>query len=564
MSTRNAFNVVVLLCSIASIDGCEKGKKESAGFQAASPLPLCVESKLAGVSPDGAEVADHRGFQLPTIDYPAGESPDDWGLPLTLQVDATGRVTCYLAQDDFDRSRVINQRRQAVLQAASGWSYRPFQRDGKPVNAIVREQVYEQISRANPENLPEVPLSDIAFSLSRSGCYGTCPSYRVEIRGDGEVVYEGGPYVDVQGRHAYRISPQAVAELVGIARRDGIWGLSGSYRAQITDNPTYVLKLKAGASSRTIEDYVGERAGMPNVIHDFEEAVDRISRAGEWTRLSMMAVERLQSEGFDFTSKESADLLVRALANSDGNDQQAMLKLIELGAPLSGGNPYGPMIGGVDTSAIDQALLNHREQIVGPLLQRGVLDTGGRPDQAKLDKAFRDAIRGGRLSLVEALWDQHADRPHPALTFRDANNEAKAVKQSPVTLLLSKPYRDEGWQGLEIAKWLQGKGCDLKAHGADGNTLLHVAVDANDPEFARYLLEQGVDPSAPGRFGLPALGGATDEDMALLLLKAGSEWQMDDQGKGFLRYAKDQHWGRVMAWISAHPLPRTMPPAASP
>lgn len=565
MPTRNAFKVVVLFFSIASIDGCAKeGKMESAGTLAASPMPLCVESELTGVSPDGAEVETHREFQLPTIAYPVGERPDDWGLPLTLQVDATGRVTCYLVKDDFDRTRVIDQRRQALLAAASGWRYRPFRRDGKSVDAIVREQVYEEISPSNPEKLPDVPLSGISISLSRSGCYGTCPSYLIEIHGDGEVVYVGGSYVDVLGRHSYRISPQAVAELVGIARRDDIWGLSGSYRAQVTDNPTYVLKLKAGASSRTIEDYVGKRAGMPEVIREFEEAVDRIGRADEWTRLSTMAVERLQSEGFDFTSKESADLLVRALANDNGNDQQAMLRLIELGAPLSGGNPYGPMTGGVDTSAIDQALLNHREQVVGPLLQRGVLDTEGRPDQEKIDKGFRDAIRGGRLSLVETLWDQHADRPHPALMFRDANDEAKVVKQSPVTLLLSKPYGDKGWQGLEIAKWLKGEGCDLKAHGADGNTLLHAAVDANDLAFAKYLLEQGVDPSTPGRFDLPALGSATGEEMALLLLNAGSEWGMDDNGKGFLRYARDQHWGRVMAWISAHPRSRITPPASSP
>ena len=70
-----------------------------------------------------------------------------------------------------------------------------------------------------------------------------------------------------------------------------------------------------------------------------------------------------------------------------------------------------------------------------------------------------------------------------------------------------------------------------------------------DIKFVRYLLGQGVDVSAPGQFDLPALGSAQDEDIALLLLQSGSDWKMDDNGAGFLRFAGGQHWGRVTAWI---------------
>jgi len=37
------------------------------------------------------------------------------------------------------------------------------------------------------------------------------------------------------------------------------------------------------------------------------------------------------------------------------------------------------------------------------------------------------------------------------------------------------------------------------------------------------------------------------------LLEAGTDFSlMDDDGHQFLRYAKDNHWGRVVAWLKNH------------
>ena len=124
---------------------------------------------------------------------------------------------------------------------------------------------------------------------------------------------------------------------------------------------------------------------------------------------------------------------------------------------------------------------------------------------------------------------------------------------SPVTLLLShEPYQTTPWAGLEITKWLTAKGCDIHAHGADGRTLLHIAAHAGDVNMVRYVLDQGIAASTPGRFSLPALGNTNDEDIALMLLQEGTDIStMDDGGTRFRRYAISNHWGRVIAWLDA-------------
>jgi hypothetical protein len=58
--------------------------------------------------------------------------------------------------------------------------------------------------------------------------------------------------------------------------------------------------------------------------------------------------------------------------------------------------------------------------------------------------------------------------------------------------------------------------------------------------------------STPGQYGLPALGSAQDEDVAMTLLVAGTDFpRMDDAGHQFRRYAEGNHWARV-ALLSAH------------
>ncbi|HEV8693032.1 MAG TPA: ankyrin repeat domain-containing protein, partial [Lysobacter sp.] len=111
-------------------------------------------------------------------------------------------------------------------------------------------------------------------------------------------------------------------------------------------------------------------------------------------------------------------------------------------------------------------------------------------------------------------------------------------------------YQKTPWDGLQIAQWLAAQGCDLKAAAANGTTLLHIAAEAGDAASVRYLLAQGLDASTPGEYGLPALGSVTDEDVALILLEAGTDLsKLDD----FARYAEGNHWLRVTAWLKAHP-----------
>ncbi|MEJ1096016.1 DUF6438 domain-containing protein [Pseudoxanthomonas sp. CCNWLW206] len=517
-------------------------------------LSVCTDRQLLVPKVEGKQVETHRNGQLPSINYPFGTAREDWGLSLTLRIDESGKVACYVAKDTFDRPQELNAKRLAALQSLADLRYQPFERNGKAVAVLIEEQVREEELPEKSIPLPDVPLEEVHISLERTGCYGTCPSYRVDIYGTGRVVYCGSRYVDVQGEHEFFVPKDEVRRLVASLRDKNLWSVRSEYNAPITDNPTYVLTLRMGKQSKTISDYVGEMVGMPATVSQFEDEVDKAARTDKWVHLTTESLSSLQAAGFPFDTQKGAELLARAVSSDETQDQAAMLELVKLGAPLIvTGEPEAGFMS-APGPLLESALRNHRDLLLTPLVDRGLLDTRGKRDQAKIDAAFKAAVEGGRLDAVKTIWGVAGTRPHPALSFDDdAGDPEKNAKRSAITLALRRPYGDDDWEGLAIARWLVEQGCDIKARAANGDTLLHIATEAGDVEFVRYLLDQGLDASTPGDYDLPALGSAQNEEIAMMLLRAGTDFKlMDDEGGQFLRYAKDNNWGEVVAWLEQH------------
>ncbi|MFC3815174.1 DUF6438 domain-containing protein [Lysobacter sp. GCM10012299] len=525
----------------------------------APAIGACTAEQLLGAVPEPDEVEAHRGAPLPVISYPFGTEQDLWGMELTLRVDEGGRVVCHGQLGAFGQPLNITPPRREALNAI--W-YAPFVRNGRAVPAIVKERVAEQELAETHVSLPSAPQDQIRISLERTGCYGSCPQYRVQVQGDGLVTYQGGEFVDVAGRHQFRVPRGEVTALIDSLRAKDLWSLRSGYRSGITDHPTYVLTFEIGGQVKQIEDYVGQMAGMPPLVTAFENEVDKVARTDKWIRISTESVDALAAEGFRFDSADGAEMLARAVANDEGKDDLAMARLIELGAPISGAEPSRYLLGSHGPSVLGDALRAQRVAVVQALIAEGALATNGKPDQAKIDAAFRDAIAGGSLALVRMIWDVPGAGVHPALTFDDKPEDGRPDdgklaqgKRSAVSLLLTHPgwSKTERWEGLEIARWLELQGVDIHASRADGDTLLHIAAEADDARFVRYLLDRGLSASAPGTYGLPPLGSVGDEEVALLLLEAGTDMsQMGD----FAGYARDQHWQRVVAWLKDHPAAR--------
>jgi hypothetical protein len=208
-----------------------------------------------------------------------------------------------------------------ALAVVRALTYRPILRNGIALEAQTDEYVrilpLEKVP-ATRVAFPEVnDLSSVEFSLKRTQCLGSCPSYEVRITGDGVVRYSGGAYVSVEGKHADRIEIEEVRRLLAVFRKADFYSFDDEYLFNITDSPAFTVEIKIGAAVKSVTDYAGEQVGMPLSIKSLEEDLDETAETSKWLTGNSETVPSLRKEGFNLKSKAAGLILTRVAASGD-------------------------------------------------------------------------------------------------------------------------------------------------------------------------------------------------------------------------------------------------------
>src|SRR6185312_2245551 len=70
--------------------------------------------------------------------------------------------------------------------------------------------------------------------------------------------------------------------------------------------------ISVDGKEKQVEDYVGSWVGMPAIISDLEDAVDKVARTDRWLQGSEGLVDSLKDEEFDFTTFQAQAMLKQA------------------------------------------------------------------------------------------------------------------------------------------------------------------------------------------------------------------------------------------------------------
>jgi len=419
------------------------------------------------------------------------------GVSVRVTVDANGAVLSAVA--DKNVSADIKSR---VESAAKTTQYRPFERNGRPVRATFEEQV----GVLPPELVPKrhVPFptihdwNSIRITLSRTACFGTCPAYRVEIHGNGTVLYEGQMYVALTGTHRGSIGKETVSELVEAFRNIDYYSLQDEYVWGATDLPTYETSIAIDGKSKAVKDYAGEQVGMPLSVSTLEMEIDRLVDTERWTKGNQNTAKTLLQEKWNFKTSEAVETLAKI---AESGNAEAVSDLLALGVPLDASRKAA-------TKTLVQAGL--RGDV--PMLQ-AILDAGGAKNQDGINAALLAAASAGRLETFRLLIDAGAN---PIATDKSERNLLMAAAGSGVPAVVQ-----------EVLAFNP----DVNARAAQGRTALMEAVglhygierkEVNRAEVVRMLLEQGADTSLQDEEGNTALIECQDADAALILIRHGA------------------------------------------
>ena len=121
-----------------------------------------------------------------------------------------------------------------------------------------------------------VDLSTLKIKLERGPCYGECPVYTVEIRGDGSVSYSGDGFVAISGHHRAMIPKASINQLLAAFREARFFSLLDSYALDAKDDPTSTISISFDDHTKTVFDESGFEAGMPEAAAQLEALIDTL------------------------------------------------------------------------------------------------------------------------------------------------------------------------------------------------------------------------------------------------------------------------------------------------
>jgi len=461
---------------------------------------------------DRQEIGSHLIGEAPVIrmawvDLTRHSGGGFWSFQIKVGTD--GRV----AQAVF-KEGPIAYRKEAV-HAAKALRFKPFERNGHAVPVQFDYEISgrsEDYAGPSDRSFPRDPdPRQVRIALRRTSCFGTCPDYWVELRGDGQVTYWGAGHVVVEGEHRWHVSPVAVARLLELFRKTDYFKLEGYYKVEVTDLPTYVTRLSLGQHKKFVLDYGGDGAALVNVhsdaagprmppaVTELEHAIDNVAGLSSWVQGDENTLAALRKAKWNFRSQAAGrglHQLVRDCKIGLASD------FMEAGAPIN--------VQGWGLSTMGWAAHCGNLKLVRLLESKGAL-TRRRDAQAFLEAA----VRSGYPDFVEIAL-KHG-----------ANVKGTGVDGIPLTMVAADAFisdlerpSDTTLDLARVISRLIAAGADPNARDKEGNTALHEAMDA---AIARALIVGGADPNARNASGETPLFNKYSSETMPALVEAGAD-----------------------------------------
>jgi ankyrin repeat protein len=335
---------------------------------------------------------------------------------------------------------------------------------------------------------PIVNSSTLRMTLERGHCLWACPSYRVEIHGDGSVLFYGEESVVLAGPHRTAIPKASVERLLAAFRKARFFSLLDTYSAPITDSRTYTLSISFDDHRKTVEDYEGDMIGMPARVTALEDLIDKLARPKRWIQGGPHAFDDLNAEGWDFGAEDDDHQKLLASVAASG-DFALLGALLDAGARPRG--RYG----------CEAARSIGKGDLFDRLLRLGA------PIQWRPASREDDAYSCNLLTLAAADGDPQLLRR--LLARKPDVNLVDGVGQTALASIAYEARDTNAHAGADVAacaKLLIKAGADLESRDRIyRSTALMMSYDAR---VTQVLLDAGADPYARDSEGRTALDWA--------------------------------------------------------
>ena len=129
-----------------------------------------------------------------------------------------------------------------------------------------------------------------SLTLERTGCFGSCPAYRLRVARAGDILFRSRNRNDTTRVESGRIDSATAATVFQYADMmrfaelpDRIATEPAYCPNRWTDNPTATTTIFVGGRSKRVEDYYG-CWWAPEALRRLERLIDSVSGSSRWVR----------------------------------------------------------------------------------------------------------------------------------------------------------------------------------------------------------------------------------------------------------------------------------------
>lgn len=123
--------------------------------------------------------------------------------------------------------------------------------------------------------------TDVIASIEKTPCFGFCPVYKLDIYGDGKVVYKGTKNVDNVGDYTGKATQEQLDQLFNQAKELGFAEFEKEYDGPVTDLPTTYVAVWTNGELKKIK----ARYNVPDQLAQFIKYFDALSKEIELTKV---------------------------------------------------------------------------------------------------------------------------------------------------------------------------------------------------------------------------------------------------------------------------------------
>jgi len=156
------------------------------------------------------------------------------------------------------------------------------------------------VSCSNSTNSPvdilandKIPI-DLLIGFERTGCYAAanaCPTYKLIIKADGSVLFDGIDVTKVKGKVEDKISEDKLRQLINEFQKASFFELENSYDYKncpvtATDLPNANTSIQINGKEKSVHHYLGCYTKYPEVyppkLFELENKIDEIVGTKRW------------------------------------------------------------------------------------------------------------------------------------------------------------------------------------------------------------------------------------------------------------------------------------------